>query len=58
MYDNVDDDGYVANLTIAQSTVYKVRITDYHGNETWQVNTSIKGDDKQPLKKIVLLARF
>ncbi|QCE42636.1 M23 family metallopeptidase [Psychroserpens sp. NJDZ02] len=46
MYDNMVDDGYLI-IYDTLSNVYKIKITDFDGNET-TIDISIKGVDKQP----------
>ncbi|WP_281846560.1 M23 family metallopeptidase [Olleya namhaensis] len=46
MYDNIIDDGYLI-IYDTVSNVYKVKITDFDGNET-SININIKGENTQP----------
>ncbi|WGD34336.1 M23 family metallopeptidase [Olleya sp. YS] len=46
IYDNIIDDGYLI-IYDTLSNVYKVKITDFEGNQT-NIDINIKGVDKQP----------
>ena len=47
MYKDLDDNGYI-NIEEGASSVYKVRVQDFEGNETW-ITIPIKGSKPNPV---------
>ncbi|MEO5788715.1 M23 family metallopeptidase [Gelidibacter sp.] len=51
LYNHLDNDGYVA-ITDSTASVYKIKIKDFHGNESW-VTIPINGKKMSKAPKVV-----
>ena len=51
LYNYIDNDGYI-NIQDSTASVYKIRIKDYHGNESW-VTIPINGKHMSKTPKVI-----